>query len=105
MRERQIPPLEIFPAEPWAVAAVRLDPRLVKEFAGQAETMFALANGYLGIRRMPEEGRPVRELGVFSMVSTSSGPLTTVSAHTASRMSNPAALRQNETVRRMPSAR
>jgi hypothetical protein len=27
--------------------------------------MFALANGYLGIRRMPEEGRPVREPGVF----------------------------------------
>ena len=65
LRERQMPPLEIFPAEPWVVAAVRLDPRLVKEFAGQAETMFALANGYLGIRGTPEEGRPVREPGTF----------------------------------------
>jgi alpha,alpha-trehalose phosphorylase len=27
--------------------------------------MFALANGYLGIRGTPEEGRPVREPGVF----------------------------------------
>ncbi len=65
LRERRIPPPEIFPAEPWAVAAVRLDPRLFKEFAGQAETMFALANGYLGIRGTPEEGRPVREPGVL----------------------------------------
>ena len=65
LRERRVPPLDIFPAEPWAVAAVQLDPRLVKEFAGQAETMFALANGYLRIRGAPEEGRPVREPGVF----------------------------------------
>jgi alpha,alpha-trehalose phosphorylase len=27
--------------------------------------MFALSNGYLGIRGMPEEGRPVREPGVL----------------------------------------
>ena len=65
LRERRIPPPDIFPAEPWAVAAVRLDPKLAREFAGQAETMFALANGYLGIRGTPEEGRPVREPGVL----------------------------------------
>ena len=65
LRERLIPPPDIFPAEPWAVGAKGLDPKLAWEFAGQAETMFALSNGYLGIRGMPEEGRPVREPGVL----------------------------------------
>ena len=65
LRERLIPPPDIFPAEPWAAGAQRLDPKLAWEFAGQAETMFALSNGYLGIRGMPEEGRPVREPGVL----------------------------------------
>ena len=65
LRERLIPPPDIFPAEPWAAGAKGLDPKLAWEFAGQAETMFALSNGYLGIRGMPEEGRPVREPGVL----------------------------------------
>jgi alpha,alpha-trehalose phosphorylase len=65
LRERLIPPPDIFPAEPWAVGTKGLDPKLAWEFAGQAETMFALSNGYLGIRGMPEEGRPVREPGVL----------------------------------------
>ena len=65
LRERLIPPPDIFPAEPWAAGAKGLDPKLAWEFAGQAETMFALSNGYLGIRGMPEAGRPVREPGVL----------------------------------------
>ncbi|MFL5283253.1 MAG: glycoside hydrolase family 65 protein [Rhodopila sp.] len=65
LRERYSPPPDLFPAEPWALGSVRYDRKLAREFAGQAETMFALANGYLGIRGMPEEGRPVREPGVF----------------------------------------
>ena len=65
LRERLNPPLDIFPTEPWALAVVRLDKRLAREFAGQAETMFALSNGYLGIRGMPEEGRPVRNPSVL----------------------------------------
>ena len=65
LRERLIPPPDIFPTEPWAAGAKGLDPKLAWEFAGQAETMFALSNGYLGIRGMPEEGRPVREPGVL----------------------------------------
>src|SRR3954451_16124329 len=65
LRERLIPPPDIFPAEPWAAGAKGLDPKLAWEFAGQAETMFALSNGYLGIHGMPEEGRPVREPGVL----------------------------------------
>ena len=35
-----------------------LDPKLAREYAGQAETMFALSNGYLGIRGTPDEGAP-----------------------------------------------
>jgi alpha,alpha-trehalose phosphorylase len=65
LRQRLIPPPDLFPAEPWAAGAAGFDPRLAREFAGQAETMFALSNGYLGIRGTPEEGRPVRNPGVL----------------------------------------
>jgi hypothetical protein len=36
LRERLIPPPDIFPAEPWAAGAKGLDPKLAWEFAGQA---------------------------------------------------------------------
>lgn len=65
LRERRLPPPDIFPPEPWALGGVRFDPALARDFAGQAETMFALANGYLGIRGTAEEGRPVQEPGTF----------------------------------------
>jgi alpha,alpha-trehalose phosphorylase len=65
LRERLSPPPDIFPPETWTAGAKGLDPKLAWEFAGQAETMFALSNGYLGIRGTPEEGRPVREPGVL----------------------------------------
>ena len=65
LRERRRPPSDIFPVEPWGLGGVRFDRELAHAFAGQAETMFTLANGYLGIRGMPEEGHPVREPGVF----------------------------------------
>jgi alpha,alpha-trehalose phosphorylase len=65
LRARQLPPSDIFPPEPWALGVVRFDPVLSREYAGQAETMFALANGYLGIRGTPEEGRPVQEPGIL----------------------------------------
>jgi hypothetical protein len=62
---RYIPPRDIFPADPWVFEAVRFNSKLVYEFAGQAETMFALSNGYLGMRGMIEERIPVKEPGVF----------------------------------------
>ena len=65
LRQRIQPPRDIFPPEPWALAAVRIDPKLTGELVGQAETMFALANGYLGIRGTFDEGSPVREPGIF----------------------------------------
>ncbi|MDI3306832.1 MAG: hypothetical protein QJR07_06975 [Acetobacteraceae bacterium] len=65
LRERRLPPADIFPAEPWALEAVRYDAKLAHAYAGQAETMFALANGYLGFRGTPGEARPVQDPGVL----------------------------------------
>jgi alpha,alpha-trehalose phosphorylase len=65
LRPRYIPPRDIFPTGPWVFEAIRFDSKLAFEFAGQAETIFALSNGYLGMRGMVEEGTPVKEPGVF----------------------------------------
>ncbi len=65
LRERRLPPADIFPAEPWALETVRYDAKLALTYAGQAETMFALANGYLGIRGAPEEAKPAQDPGVL----------------------------------------
>ncbi|MHB2210748.1 glycoside hydrolase family 65 protein [Methylobacterium sp. CM6257] len=65
LRPRYIPPIDIFPPNPWAFEAVRYDTRLARELTGQAETMFALSNGYVGIRGAAEEGTPVREAGTY----------------------------------------
>jgi alpha,alpha-trehalose phosphorylase len=43
------------PVEPWAVAETAYTP----EILGQAESVFALANGYLGLRGNLDEGDPV----------------------------------------------
>ncbi len=65
LRPRLIPPDDIFPPNPWALEATRYDARLARELTGQAETMFALSNGYLGLRGVAEEGTPVREAGTY----------------------------------------
>jgi alpha,alpha-trehalose phosphorylase len=52
LRRRYIPPRDIFSTDPWMFEAVCFDPKLADEFAGQAETIFALSNGYLGMRGM-----------------------------------------------------
>ena len=65
LRRRYIPPRDIFSTDPWVFEAVCFDPKLADEFAGQAETIFALSNGYLGMRGMYEEGIPSKEPGVF----------------------------------------
>ena len=65
LREREVPPPDIFSADPWAFGAVRYDAEIAQRYAGQAETIFALANGYLGIRGTPEEGRPAQHPGVL----------------------------------------
>ncbi|CAO4193959.1 glycoside hydrolase family 65 protein [Methylorubrum extorquens] len=65
LRPRLIPPTDMFPPNPWAVEAVRYDGRMARELTGQAETMFALSNGYLGMRGVTDEGMPVREPGTY----------------------------------------
>lgn len=65
LRERLSPPIDRFPANPWALESVCFDQKLVEAFLGQQETMFALSNGYLGLRGTWDEGVPVVEPGVF----------------------------------------
>src|SRR5262245_26928235 len=65
LRPRHLPPPDIFPTDPWIFGAIGFDAERVKQFVGQAETMFALSNGYLGMRGTFEEGTPASEPGVF----------------------------------------
>ncbi len=65
LRERRSPPLDSFPANPWALENVLLDHQAGLDLIGQEETMFALSNGYLGMRGTFDEGEPVHDPGVF----------------------------------------
>ena len=49
------------PQHPWQLIERTLDP----EDLGHTETLFAVANGYVGIRGTPEEGRPAHQHGTF----------------------------------------
>jgi alpha,alpha-trehalose phosphorylase len=61
LRARLNPPAEYFPDDPWALKSTRFS----LEFLPQAETAFALANGYLGMRGNFEEDHPSREPGTY----------------------------------------
>ncbi|SNC62666.1 alpha,alpha-trehalose phosphorylase [Kytococcus aerolatus] len=50
-----------FPVDPWALVETRLDPQDL----GVTETLFAVGNGYLGLRGNPEEGRDAFVHGTF----------------------------------------
>ncbi|MBG0564964.1 family 65 glycosyl hydrolase, partial [Actinoplanes sp. NEAU-A11] len=52
---------EICPAEPWQVRETRLDPDLL----AQTESVFALPNGYLGLRGNLDEGEPYGIPGTY----------------------------------------
>jgi alpha,alpha-trehalose phosphorylase len=60
-REPRTAPEYIYPVDPWRVVEKRFAP----EFLGRTETLFALSNGYVGIRGTFEEGRPVVHGGTF----------------------------------------
>jgi alpha,alpha-trehalose phosphorylase len=60
-RARIHAPKDLFPTQPWGITETRYAP----EFLAQAETICALANGYLGLRGDFEEGTPVSKPGVF----------------------------------------
>ncbi len=56
-----IPPRHVYPKDEWRLVEKTYAP----EFLAQNETIFALANGYLGIRGAFEEGLPVHQGGTF----------------------------------------
>ncbi|CAN5581836.1 glycosyl hydrolase family 65 protein [soil metagenome] len=54
-------PEHIYPTHPWRLEEKQFYPR----FLGQLETLYALSNGYLGIRGCFEEGAPSHHSGTF----------------------------------------
>lgn len=54
-------PKTVYPYDPWRIVEKRFTPR----FLEQAETIFTLSNGYLGMRGCCEEGTPAFENGTY----------------------------------------
>jgi alpha,alpha-trehalose phosphorylase len=65
LRRRLDPPRDIFPIDDWALVVAGYRREVFTEYVGQSETMFALANGFLGMRGTPEEDHPVYDPGTF----------------------------------------
>lgn len=63
MRHRPVsrPPGDIYPVDPWRL----IERGFHSDRVAVSETLFALANGYLGIRGALEEGGPVHDPGTF----------------------------------------
>ena len=61
--KRRLSPLsdDIYPADPWRLVETRFSER----YYPRAETIFAVANGFIGIRGTLEEGRPALAPGTF----------------------------------------
>jgi len=60
-REPKIAPEYLYPVDEWCMIESRFAPRYLE----QSETIFTLANGYMGIRGAFEEGRPAFQNGTF----------------------------------------
>jgi alpha,alpha-trehalose phosphorylase len=60
-REINLPPEHVFPSDEWRI----VERDFTREWMGNAETIFSVANGFLGIRGTFEEGRPSIEPGAF----------------------------------------
>jgi alpha,alpha-trehalose phosphorylase len=60
-RELRLPPEHLYPSHEWGI----VEEAFTQGWMGNAETIFALANGFLGIRGTFEEGRPAIERGTF----------------------------------------
>ncbi len=61
LRHRIKPPRDLFPTDPWAIEARGY----TSEYLRESETIFALGNGYLGLRGSHEEDLPVGEPGTY----------------------------------------
>ena len=55
------PPEFVYPIEDWKM----IEKHFYERFLPQAETIFSIGNGYLGMRGNFEEGRPVFQSGTF----------------------------------------
>ncbi len=60
-REIRLPPEDLYPPDEWRI----IEASYSDEFADRAETVFALGNGFVGVRGTPEEGRPALAPGTF----------------------------------------
>ncbi len=60
-REINLPPEHLFPSDEWRI----VERDFAREWMGNAETIFSISNGFLGIRGTFEEGRPSIEPGTF----------------------------------------
>jgi alpha,alpha-trehalose phosphorylase len=60
-REIEPPPEHVYPPDEWRI----VEQRYPTQHRERAETVFALSNGYLGVRGTYEEGRPALEPGTF----------------------------------------
>jgi alpha,alpha-trehalose phosphorylase len=60
-RAVKAPPAHLFPPDEWRIVEAAYSPR----FSGRAETVFALGNGYVGVRGTFEEGRPTVTAGTY----------------------------------------
>ena len=57
----KLPPRHIYPLDDWRIIQKKFSP----QYLAQDETVFAIANGYLGFRGNHEEGTPVVQRGTF----------------------------------------
>jgi alpha,alpha-trehalose phosphorylase len=60
-REIRLPPEHLYPADEWRI----VERGFSRRWMGNAETIFSLANGFLGMRGTFEEGRPGIEPATF----------------------------------------
>jgi alpha,alpha-trehalose phosphorylase len=60
-RQPELLPSQVYPVDEWRLVERRFSRKLLP----RVETLFALANGYLGMRGNHEEGRPAHEHGTF----------------------------------------
>ncbi|MFC4107744.1 glycoside hydrolase family 65 protein [Micromonospora zhanjiangensis] len=56
-----LPPEHLYPPDEWRIVETRYS----DEYVSRAETVFALGNGFLGVRGTFEEGRPARSPGTY----------------------------------------
>lgn len=54
-------PTTVYPIDEWALVETAFDP----DYLARTETIFSIANGYLGMRGNPDEGRPFSDRGTY----------------------------------------